>query len=79
MRMCAEQQELRQTKEPPPKRRGFFIETKRHSHVSDADALAALQSFDELWKNLVYVSNNSKVCNTEDGCFLVFVDGDDVL
>lgn len=55
------------------------METKRHSHVSDADALAALQSFDEFWKNLVYVSNNSKVCNTEDGCFLVFVDGDDVL
>ena len=55
------------------------METNRNSHVSYADALAALESFDEFWKNLVYVSNNSEVCNTEDGCFLVFVDGDDVL
>ena len=55
------------------------METKRHSHVSDADALAALQSLDELWQHLVYVANNSQVCNTKDWRFLVLVDGDDVL
>ena len=41
--------------------------------------LAALQSLDELWQHLVHVSNNSQVCNTKDWCFLVLVDGDDVL
>ena len=41
--------------------------------------LAALQSFDELWKNFVNVAHDAEVGNTKDWCFLVLVDRDDVL
>ena len=40
---------------------------------------AALKGFDELGQNLVHIANNSEVSNSEDRCFLVLVDGDDVL
>ena len=40
---------------------------------------AALEGFDELGQNLVHIANDSEVSNSEDRCFLVLVDSDDVL
>ena len=40
---------------------------------------ARFEQLDELWQHFVHVAHDAKVCNTEDRCFFVFVDGNDVL
>ena len=43
-----------------------------------AGSLASSECFEKLRQNLVDVANNAEIGHTEDGCFSIFVDGDDV-
>ena len=48
------------------------IEAKRY-------LLASFEGFNKFWQDFVHVTNDAEIGNTENRCFFVFVDGDDVL
>ena len=41
--------------------------------------LASFEGFNKFWQDFVHVTNDAEIGNTENRCFFVFVDGDDVL
>ena len=42
-------------------------------------SLAGFKGFNKFWQDFVHVTNDAEIGNTENRCFFVFVDGDDVL